>query len=345
MSIAPLANQRVAQLIDANLDRSREGLRVVEDWCRFGLRREDLVSTLKDWRQQLAKHHHNIYKQARSTTTDKGIGLSHPAQRNRVSPLEVVAANCSRAEEALRVLEEFTRISDPLLAKNASNIRYGLYEVEKKIIAATYSSQRREKLKSCNLCLITSPQKELISIVTKVLEAGVGMIQYRCKKENDLNKFYQAKELAEICKSFGALFIINDHIDLALAIDADGVHLGQNDFPIDVARKLIGDERIIGRSTHSLKQLKDAEKQGADYLGVGPVYDSTTKPDLDPVGVNYVHEASKNTQLPCFAIGGIKKECIDVIRSSGLNRVAVVGAIMDAEDPFQETTNLLESLK
>ena len=123
-------DQRVARLIDANLDRAREGLRVVEDWCRFGLERDDLVISLKDWRQRLGQLHRDRYKQARSTATDPAAGLDHPAQLDRHSPRHVVAANCARGQDALRVMEEYGRCSDPPLAAASAAIRYGLYDLK-----------------------------------------------------------------------------------------------------------------------------------------------------------------------------------------------------------------------
>ena len=113
MPVIPNNNQNVAQLIDANLDRAREGLRVIEDWCRFVLKNKDLVITIKNWRQQLGKKHADIYKQARSSKSDIATGLGHPAQQERKEPIQVVIANFARVQEALRVLEEFSRLIDP----------------------------------------------------------------------------------------------------------------------------------------------------------------------------------------------------------------------------------------
>ena len=344
MSIVPSANPCVAQLIDANLDRAREGLRVVEDWCRFGLKQKDLVITLKDWRQSLGMHHHEIYKKSRATNQDQGIGLQHPAQEKRQSPEQIVAANCSRAQEALRVLEEFSRTIDPDLASISAEIRYGLYELESNIIKRTTWTKLHKRLDLCKICLITTPQPYLAKTVAVVLAKGVGMVQYRCKEANDIERLFQAKELASLCKKHGAIFIVNDRLDLALAVDADGVHLGQNDFPIDIARKLIGNEKLIGRSTHCLKEVQEAEREGCDYLGLGPVYSTETKPDEKPSGVSYINEASKATKLPCFAIGGINESNIDEVLSSGAKKIAVSGAIMKANDPASMSLELIEKL-
>lgn len=342
---SPIAALRVVQLIDANLDRAREGLRVVEDWCRFGLDRQDLVITLKDWRQQLGRHHLDSYKQARCTLTDQGLGLKHPAQQDRKAPSQIVSANCARVQEALRVLEEFARLPDPELATTAAAIRYGLYDLEVTLLKASDGANRRQQLHDCHLYLITSPTTDLVGTVNAGLEAGIGMVQYRRKDGSDLERLTEAKELAALCRKHGVLFIVNDRIDLAMAVDADGVHLGQDDLPTDVARSLIGHDRLLGRSTHCLEQLQKAEQEGCDYLGVGPINATATKPDREPVGITYVKEASKATQLPWFAIGGIDVSNLDAVREAGAQRVAVVRAIMSAADPRAASRELLEILK
>ena len=344
MRIDPKANSHVAQLIDANLDRAREGLRVVEDWCRFGLKQKDLVVTLKDWRQELGTHHHDIYKKARSTARDQGLGLSHPDQDTRDSPQKIIAANCSRVQEALRVLEEFSRLTDPNLANSASRIRYGLYDLEISILNATNRTKRYEKLQSCKICLITSSQANLSKTISKALQAGVRMIQFRCKGGTDREKLIQAKELSALCKMHEALFIINDRLDIALAVDAGGIHLGQDDISTDVARNLLGNEKLIGRSTHCLDQMQIAEKEGCDYLGVGPVYSTQTKPELEPSGIEFVKEASMATKIPWFAIGGINNSNVDEVISAGAKRIAVVGAIINANDPYKVSMGLLNKM-
>ena len=332
------------QLIDANLDRAREGLRVIEDWCRFGLKRRDLVLKLKDWRQKLGLLHLEIYKKARSTHTDHGIGLKHHAQELRNRPKEIVQANCARAQEALRVIEEFARTSDPKLASTCSEIRYCIYTIEIDIIRATNQQKRLQKLNSCRLCLITTPKEDLTNIVTESLKAGVTMVQYRSKDESDLEKLTQARNLATICNHYKALFIINDRIDIALAVNADGVHLGQNDLSTEVARKLMGEECLIGKSAHSIEDIKNAKLEGCDYLGIGPINKSPTKPHLEPKGFEYIDEALKTTDLPCFAIGGIDKLDINKLRSKGVSRIAVVGAIMNAKDSGKASQELLDCL-
>ena len=170
------------------------------------------------------------------------------------------------------------------------------------------------------------------------------MIQYRCKEGTDQEKLKQAKKLADICKSNDALFIINDRLDIALAVNADGVHLGQNDIPTEIARKLLGFEKLIGRSTHSLKQLQKAEEEGCDYIGIGPVYETTTKPTAKPIDFKSLIEVTNKTSLPYFAIGGINNSNLSEITSIGIKRIAVSNAIMHSKDPSLATKELIKKL-
>ncbi len=345
MSFIHKTNQDVAQLIDANLDRAREGLRVIEDWSRFGLNNKAFVIILKDWRQQLGREHHEFYKKARSTSTDRGAGLKHPAQSTRVHPKEIVAANFARVQEALRVLEEFTRITHPELSRISADIRYKVYDLEIDILKASNHKIRLKILNNCNLCLITRPHPQLLKTVSLALKAGVRMVQFRCKEGTDLENIRLAKDIASSCKSHNSLFIINDRIDIAIASNADGIHLGQEDIPIKIARELVGPEKIIGLSTHSVKQIESAEKEPCDYLGVGPIYKSHSKPNEKSIGTDFIKKVANQINIPWFAIGGINKVNISEINRLGARKIALINAIMSAEDPYTASKELLEKIK
>ncbi|MEB3157808.1 MAG: thiamine phosphate synthase [Cyanobacteriota bacterium] len=346
-----LEGQRPAieRLLDANLDRAREGLRVLEDWCRFVLRRPDLVSRLKDLRQRLGRSHRLAYKLARHAATDVAAGFTHPAQQERHDPLAVVAANAARVQEALRVLEEFGRSLDPPLAQEASRIRYALYDLEVECLrgSSPEGSSRRERLAQCSLYLITSPVPNLEGVVEAALTAGVRLVQYRPKQDpaTDLERLRQARELRRACQRHGALFLVNDRLDLALAADADGVHLGQSDLPVAEARRLLGPERLIGRSTHAPEQLRQAVREGCDYVGVGPVHTTPSKPGRPAVGLAYVAAAAADCPIPWFAIGGIEASNLASVRQAGAQRVAVIRAITEAADPGAATQRLLRELE
>ena len=348
--------QAVHRLLDANLDRAREGLRVVEDWCRFGLDRLDLVSRLKDLRQRLGLRHREAYKLARDTAGDVAAGLAHPAQRQRSHASQVVAANCARVQEALRVLEEFGRGFDDPLAAEAAAIRYALYDLETELLRACGGSgaERRALLRRCGLYLVTSPSPQLESVVEAALRGGVRLVQYRAKEGSrdaqgqpitDGRRLEQALALRALCRQHGALFLINDRLDIAAAVEADGVHLGQGDLPPALARQLLGPDALIGRSTHAIDQLRQAVTDGCDYVGVGPVNATPTKPGREPVGLDYVRQAAAESPIPFFAIGGIDADNLAAVQAAGGQRVAVVRAITEAPDPEQASRVLLAALE
>jgi len=344
----------VLRLLDANLDRAREGLRVIEDWCRFGLDRADLVARSKDMRQRLGRLHDERYKRARDAAGDVATGMAHPAQREREQPQAVVAANCGRVQEALRVLEEFGRGVDDRLAEEAAAVRYALYDLEVDVMRASAGGQeRRERLRAARLYLVTSPSPRLEAVVEAALEGGVRLVQYRAKDGSlgpdgqpitDAVRLQQAQALRQLCSRHGALLLVNDRIDIALAVDADGVHLGQGDLPPALARQLLGPEKLVGRSTHALAQLQQAMRDGCDYVGVGPVNATPTKPGRQPVGLDYVRQAAAESAIPFFAIGGIEKENLSSVLATGATQVAVVRAITEAADPAQAARELLEVL-
>ena len=346
MNAAPITPEpAVLRLLDANLDRAREGLRVLEDWCRFGLDRQDLVARLKDLRQRLGRCHLPAYKASRHSASDGGAGLAHPAQAERQQPAQVVAANAGRAQEALRVLEEFGRAGDPLLAAEAAAIRYALYDLEVDLLRACGAAAgRRQQLLRCHLYLITSPSPRLHETVAAALEAGVRLVQYRAKQADDLERWREARALRQLCASHGALFLVNDRVDLALAVEADGVHLGQGDLPPAQARRLLGPDRLIGRSTQRIEQLRQAVADGCDYVGVGPINATPTKPGREPVGLAYVRAAAAESPIPFFAIGGLDLTRLPPVLAAGGSRVAVVRAITEASDPGAASRQLLAAL-
>jgi thiamine-phosphate pyrophosphorylase len=342
----PLDILPVERLLDANLDRAREGLRVLEDWARFGLDRVDLVARSKDLRQRLGLLHHDRYKQARHTASDGAAGLGHPAQDARCTPMAIVAANAARVQEALRVLEEFGRAIDPPLAEEAARCRYSLYDLEVDLLRADRNADaRRSLLQRCSLYLIVGAGGE--AAVAGALEAGVRIVQYRSKANDHLDdrqRLSEALSLRRLCHQHGALFLVNDRLDLALAAEADGVHLGQDDLPLPVARRLLGPDRLIGCSTHAPSQLHRAVAEGCDYVGVGPVNATPTKPGRDPVGLAYVATAAAECPIPFFAIGGIDLSSLGAVLAAGARRVAVVRAIAAAPDPRAASAALLDAL-
>ncbi len=337
-------DKRIAQIIDANLDRAREGLRVLEDWARFGLGKDELVVKLKDFRQILGKFHLNEFKNARNFTKDTSIGLSHHEQENRKSIDKLISANSSRVQEALRVIEEYSRNLNRELSSISSKIRYEIYELEIKLLHYSSHKKMSEVILKNNLYFISNNTPQINQIVESVLKGGVKIIQYRFKGGKDLENLQEAFKIRKLCTEYNALFIVNDRVDIALACDADGVHLGQEDIDIKSARKILGFSKIIGVSANKVSEIKIAIENGCDYLGIGPVFETQTKRDKKPLGINKIKKISENLSIPFFVIGGIRKDNISILKKNGLRKVAMVSELVNSVNPEEKAMIIIKEL-
>ncbi len=191
----------------------------------------------------------------------------------------------------------------------------------------------------------TLTQKDILSDTKAALEAGVKTVQFREKQSSMLERYTMALKLKALCHQFGALLIINDGIDLALAIGADGIHIGQDDMPFAVCKKLVGDRMIIGLSTHSVAQAIEAEELGADYIGFGPVFTTSTKLDAGTSrGVEELAEVVKTVKLPIVAIGGIKTKNLASVVKTKVSNVAIISEIITATCVKTTTTRIINQL-
>ena len=337
-----MINQQTAihRILDANLDRAREGLRIIEEWCRFGLNNAETAATCKAMRQDLALWHSNQLRLARDTVNDPGTELTHPQELERDSLEDLLQANLCRVQEALRVLEEYGKLYQAEFASTMKQMRYQVYTLESNLLGQS----RFQLLQQAKLYLVTSPVDNYLAVVESALQGGLKLVQYRHKDEHDLVKLEEAKKLRQLCRNYGALFLVNDLLDIAFAVDADGVHLGQTDFPVDLARLILGHQKIIGKSTTNPQEMAKAIADGADYIGVGPVYETPTKAGKKAAGLEYVSYAHNHATIPWFAIGGIDLDNIGDVVTAGAQRVAVVRAIMQADNPRQTTQDLLSLL-
>lgn len=331
----------IRRILDANLDRAREGLRAIEDWCRFGLDDTPLTQECKALRQELGRWHLAELRAARSTPTDVGTALDHPQERQREDLQAVLQANFCRVQEALRTLEEYGKIGYPDLAAASKQLRYRTYTIESQLA----SGSRRQQLQDARLYLVTSPCDRLLEIVEAALQGGLPLVQYRDKDADDVTRIATGNQLRALCHRYGALFVMNDRVDLALATGADGVHLGQHDVSVAFARQVLGSDRIVGRSTTNPEELQGAIAEGADYVGVGAVYATPTKPGKAPSGLDYVRYAAATFPGPWYAIGGVGLATLDAVLEAGAFGVAVVREIMDASDPQAVVRTLRDRLK
>jgi len=208
---------------------------------------------------------------------------------------------------------------------------------------------RRNLLKKSQLYLIldkpTVAKRSLDNLVSKILKSGIGIIQLRDKQSAKLDLLNLAISLSRRLKKSKALFIINDHLDVAKLVKADGLHLGQMDLPISAARKILGKDYIIGVSCHNLPQALKAQKDGADYIGIGPVYKTSTKPGSNAIGIKVLKQLRGRINIPYFAIGDICKNNISKIASVGVTRVAVCRAILNSKNIKHSARELLSELR
>ena len=335
---------RIYQIIDANLDRAREGLRVLEDWARFCLGENDIVSRIKNFRQILGKNHLEVYKQSRNFIDDQCKGLTHQEQINRRSPNQIISSNAGRVQEALRVIEEFSRLHNYELSKVASEIRYEIYTIEIDLLSLSKLKKSEKILKENSLYVITEQKENLLEIIEKILIAGVKIIQHRFKSGTDKDNLQEAIQIKNLCKSYNSLFIINDRVDIALASNADGVHLGQDDLDLKTARELLGYSKIIGVSANNEIDISNALRDGCNYIGIGPVFETTTKKDKKPLGIDKIKTLTKDLNIPWFAIGGVRTNNISYLKDNGFKKVALVSQIMNSKDPKEDAIIILKEL-
>ena len=331
----------VWRILDANFDRAREGLRIIEEWCRFALNDQGMANECKQMRQDLGLWHTPEIRAARDTAGDVGTALTHPREEQRTGIEQLLQANLCRVQEALRVLEEYSKLHSSSMSSDCKQMRYRVYTLESNLLAY----RRRQLLTTARLYLVTTAAApDLLPRVEAALQGGLTLVQYRDKQSNDLDRLTTAKQMCELCHKYGALFILNDRVDIALAVNADGVHLGQQDIPVALARQILGSQRIIGRSTTNPEEMALALAEGADYIGVGPVYETPTKAGKAAAGLEYVQYAAKHATVPWFAIGGIDGHNLGDVLQAGATGVAIVRAIMEAEQPTQAVQFYLSSL-
>ncbi|MFH1655533.1 MAG: thiamine phosphate synthase [Candidatus Omnitrophota bacterium] len=190
-------------------------------------------------------------------------------------------------------------------------------------------SWRKRQLKNSRLYVLLDSDicsRRLIEIAKQAIKAGADIIQLRLKDGSVKDRLRYAQILRRLTKG-KSLFVVNDYIDVALASKADGVHLGQHDMPIEITRKILGKKILIGISCHSLKQAKEAQRKGADYIGIGPIFSTPAKPKAKAIGLKVLRRVKKNIRIPFFAIGGIDQKNIRQISDCGAKRVAVVRAV------------------
>jgi thiamine-phosphate pyrophosphorylase len=345
-----LSHERVQALriIDAAANRGREGLRVVEDYVRFVLDDLHLTRLLKSLRHDLtaalARFSLSERLAARETQADVGTRVETSAERRRGDSAAVLAANFARLQESLRSLEEFAKVLDRDASVQFEQLRYRSYTLQRAVETTRFGLERLGHARLYVLIDGHSTLDAFCRLAEQLVASGVHVIQLREKNLDDRRLIERARALREITAPAGVLFIMNDRPDLAVLSRADGVHVGQEELPVKDARTIVGPEKIIGVSAHSIEQARQAVLDGANYLGVGPTFSSNTKHFAGFPGVALLQAVAKEIRLPAFAIGGINEENLPLVLQSGLPRIAVSGAIAGAADPAAAVRSFLAAL-
>jgi thiamine-phosphate pyrophosphorylase len=331
------------RIIDANLNRSSEGLRFLEDIARFLLNDVVLSRQLKAIRHNLAEETKSLSVRLlshRDAEHDVGVNVNAVASKARQSLQDlagVITANAKRVEESLRVIEELAKlpgINSMLDSAKFEQERFSLYTLERELISKTL---RQDKLKRLSgLYIILDRQalagRDEIGIAGEVIRGGAKIIQLRDKQGDKGELLPIAQKLKDLCTESNVLFIINDYIDLVLAVDADGIHIGQKDLPLPVIRRELPIDKIVGCSVTTVSQARKAQDAGADYIAVGSIFPTATKGEVTVVGVDRLKEVKEAVAAPLVAIGGINKDNIGQVMAVGADSIAVISAVLAEED-------------
>jgi thiamine-phosphate pyrophosphorylase len=326
-----------ARVIDANLNRGREALRVLEDYTRFVLDDRFLTEQVKGLRHELAAAGERLppglLLAARETQRDVGTAVSAAGEYDRATPRQVAAVNLKRLEESLRSLEEYGKLFAGDLGRAFEALRYRAYTLERAVVTGGRS---RERLADARVYVLLTGSECVAALdwtIERAAAGGATVFQLREKSLPDRELLGRARNVRRWTRDAGALFVVNDRPDIARLAEADGVHLGQDDLPVREARRVVGPDALIGVSTHSVEQVRRAVRDGADYLGVGPTFPSRTKAFEAFPGLDFVRAASAETSLPAFVLGGVGPENVGRVAAAGGRRVAVGAAVCRADDP------------
>lgn len=349
---------RITRAFDAVANRAAEAIRVLEDACRFVHDDRLLAAETKQIRHDLAAAITALDRSlssgwsrrlARDVGADVGTNLVASGTLRRTTVSDIIEANAARAGQALRSLAEFAGLLEPETVDGAAaatfdRLRYRIYAVE---AAAARLDASRDRLSGVDLCVLVptgSDESDFVRLIESLFEAGVRMLQVRDHAVTAAVLFARAKVAAAVARRRGTVLVINDRPDVAVAAGADGAHVGETDLPTAAARRVLGPARLLGRTVHSLEELQRAVSMGADYLGAGPCFRSSTKNGLEPGDRAVLGTIASTTALPTFAIGGVTAERIEEVFRMGFSRVAVAAAVTEDSDPARAASELIKRL-
>ncbi|MFI4912061.1 MAG: thiamine phosphate synthase [Sedimentisphaeraceae bacterium JB056] len=340
----------IYRIIDVNFNRAREAARVMEEFARFALNNPQLSGRVKSLRHKLSAQISSLDQKclimSRDSVDDVGLGLKVEGQLSRKSGIDVFTAAAKRLPEALRTLSETTQTFDPQMASDIEALRFQAYELEKDILIKLDTSELYKDVRLYVL-IDNSAGDKFQWLAEQCIEGGADCLQLRCKNADDGVRYDYGRKLADLCKGSGVISVINDSVDIALACGADGVHLGQDDMPPSAARSIYTRPLLTGLSTHNIDQLKEAIAMDVDYVGIGPAFSTTTKPEIDVAGLGYVRNAVEmlsGTGIGHAVIGGIDDANLTQVLEAGAKCVAVHSVVTGSDKPKEVCKKLKEEL-
>jgi thiamine-phosphate pyrophosphorylase len=339
------------RIIDANLNRIGEGLRVLEEFARLSLNDTALTQQLKNIRHKMVNVDKELQLQllrARDAEGDVGSNMEADGENKSRDVSEVIIANARRVQESLRVIEEVAKA--PRLALDSEEFRkarFTLYSIEKELLSRMLRKDKIKKLAGLYVIIDTAWLKgrRHVEVASQAIRGGAKVIQLRCKERNIREFLSIAGDLKKLCAEHDILFIVNDSLEVMLAVDADGLHIGQEDLPVAKARRLVPIDKILGCSVRTVDEARVARSDGADYLGAGAIYPTSTKEAAEVIGLAKLGEIQQAVDLPIVAIGGINKSNLKAVMKAGANAAAVISAVMEAADVEKATRQMVNIIE
>lgn len=346
-------SQPALRIIDANLNRACEGLRVLEDIARLALNDITISRRLKTMRHDLVTGDLSFNIKlinARDSEHDVGADTRVSGQDEKKELPLAVVANSRRVQESLRTIEELAKTEDTTLNLNPEKFqqdRFSLYTVERELLSKLLRQDKKARIRGIHAIIDTEALagRSHQEVARQIISGGAQAIQLRDKVSEKNELLAIAREMKALCAEHNVLFIMNDYLDLALAADADGLHIGQKDLPAGVARRLLPIDKILGLSTHSVREASAAEAVGADYIGIGSIYPTPTKETALIIGLERLRQVRKAVEIPLVAIGGITKDNVIDVISSGADSVAIISAILRAGSPQEATRQIADRIE
>ncbi len=344
--------RQTLRIIDANLNRIGEGLRLLEDLARLLLNDVVLTQQLKNMRHDLVKGDklfNTQLLQARNAAGDIGINIEARGQEKQRDLPTTLVANARRVQESLRTIEELAKVPSTLKldSEKFKQARFNLYNIEQALLGKLLRQDKIKCLLGLYVIIDTHALKgrSHLEVARQAICGGAKTIQLRDKLQGKKELLPIAQQLRKLCAEHNVLFIMNDYLDITLATDADGLHLGQQDLPTKVVRKLLPIDKLLGYSTNTVDQAIAAASDGADYIAIGSIYPTPSKETAIIVGPDRLRQVRQAISLPLVAIGGINKGNAAEVIAAGADSVAVISAILQADSPEEAARQIVARLE